>query len=540
MVNPIRFGGIASGLDTESLVKQLVSAEKTRVDKFTQQKIWKQWQQTAYNETNKTMANFILDTRKNLGLTRTTSTGALVSGSINTVDWVKKANSSSTAFDVKATASAPAGVSTLKVEELATGANVSSTSNISDTITKASDISGLTFTDGKAEISINNKSIVLAEDDTLNQISQKIRAALPEVNANYDSGAKRFFMSTKATGSDSKIEFGTDGNTVSFMAAMKFTDLSKTQGTNSKIIYNGGTEIEYKSNNISINGLNLTLKAETTGVETISVDTDVDGAYNKIKEFVDEYNKLIDGFDSKLAEKKYRDFQPLTDEQKEAMSETDIKLWEEKAKSGLLKNDETMTRMMQTIRQDIYQKVEGFGSIYELGITTGSWRDNGKLTIDETKLKDALRNDSEKVLNTLFKISDTPEVTINSGDSEATRVEKQAQIDKRKAESGAFIRIFDGLTSGIKDIVDKSGPGSEASLLRSVKSNILIEYVTSGSRSLIDKDVSEIDKRISRETERLASLEERYWKQFTSLEKAMSQMNSQSSWLSQQFGGGQQ
>ena len=158
MVNPIRFGGMASGLDTESLVKQLVSAEKTRVDKFTQQKIWKQWQQTAYNETNKTMANFILDTRKNLGLTRTTSTGALVSGSINTVDWVKKANSSSTAFDVKATASAPAGVSTLKVEALATGANVSSTSNISDTITKASDISGLTFTDGKAEISINNKS----------------------------------------------------------------------------------------------------------------------------------------------------------------------------------------------------------------------------------------------------------------------------------------------------------------------------------------------------------------------------------------------
>ena len=541
MVNPIRFGGIASGLDTESLVKQLVSAEKTRVDKFTQQKIWKQWQQTAYNETNKTMANFILDTRKNLGLTRTTSTGALISGSINTVDWVKKASSSNdTAFDVKATASAPAGVSTLKVEELATGANVSSTSNINDTITKASDISGLTFTDGKAEISINGKSIVLAEDDTLNQISQKIRAALPEVNANYDSGAKRFFLSTKATGSNSKIEFGTDDNTIKFVAAMNFTDLSKAQGTNSKIIYNGGTVIEYKSNNISINGLNLTLKTKTNIEETIRVDTDVDGAYNKIKEFVDEYNKLLDGFNSKLTEKTYRDFQPLTDEQKEAMSETDIKLWEEKAKSGLLKNDDTITRMMQTIRQDIYQKVEGFGSIYELGITTGSWRDNGKLTIDETKLKDALRNDSEKVLNTLFKTSDTPEVTISKNDTPEQRAEKQIQIDKRKAESGAFIRIFDGLTSGIKDIVDKSGPGSEASLLRSVKSNILIDYVTAGSRSLIDKDVSEIDKRISRETERLASLEERYWKQFTALEKAMSQMNSQSSWLSQQFGGGQQ
>ena len=124
MVNPIRFGGMASGLDTESLVKQLVSAEKTRVDKFTQQKIWKQWQQTAYNETNKTMANFILDTRKNLGLTRTTSTGALISGSINTVDWVKKASSSSTAFDVTASANAPSGISTIQVVKLAKGANV--------------------------------------------------------------------------------------------------------------------------------------------------------------------------------------------------------------------------------------------------------------------------------------------------------------------------------------------------------------------------------------------------------------------------------
>lgn len=92
MVSPIRFGGMASGLDTESLVKQLVAAERTKVDKYTQQKIYKQWQQSAYNDVNKTMANFILDSRKNLGLTRTTSTGALISGSIDSVDWAKKGN----------------------------------------------------------------------------------------------------------------------------------------------------------------------------------------------------------------------------------------------------------------------------------------------------------------------------------------------------------------------------------------------------------------------------------------------------------------
>ena len=550
MVNPIRFGGMASGLDTESLVKQLVSAEKTRVDKFTQQKIWKQWQQTAYNEINKTMANFILDTRKNLGLTRTTSTGALVSGSINSVDWVKKASSSSTAFDVTASANAPSGVVNIKVNQLAKGANVSSQRDVDSSLTAESIIGAGNFVDGKATIKINNEDIVLESTDTLSIIAQKIRVAAPELNASYDSGAKRFFMSTKNTGEEATISFDNDAakslmlglnfvdETINDIANIPAADSTRT-GQAALIEYNGGTPIKYQSNNISINGLNLTLKAETTAAEAVSVDTDVDGAYNKIKEFVDEYNKLIDEFNSKLSEKKYRDFQPLTDEQKEAMSETDIKLWEEKAKSGLLKNDQTITNMMQKMRQDLYKEVEGFGGMYDIGITTGSWRDNGKLTIDEIKLKEALRNDSEKVLNTLFKTSDIPEQTINSSDSETVKAEKLALMNQRSSEMGAFSRVYDNLTSGIKDIVSKSGPGSEAALLRSVKSNILIDYVTSGSRSLIDKDVSEIDKRISRETERLASLESRYWKQFTALEKAMTQMNSQSSWLSQQFGGGQ-
>lgn len=559
MVSPIRFGGMASGLDTESLVKQLVAAERTKVDKYTQQKIYKQWQQSAYNDVNKTMANFILDSRKNLGLTRTTSTGALISGSIDSVDWAKKATATSnTSFDVTASATAPSGSSTLKVEKLATGASLSSTKsegavpaeNLTSTI-KASELLGAGLFDAttnEATIKINDKAIVLHADDTLSTIASKIRRETG-LNANFDSGSNRFFISTKQTGTDSKIYYDSaDTTTETLMQKLNFAPMGvdpsdatkKTlSGQNARIIYNGTDPIEYQTNNISINGLNLTLKAESTVTETINVNTDVDGAYKKIKEFVDEYNKLLDGFNSKLSEKTYRDFQPLTDEQKEAMSEADVKLWEEKAKSGLLKNDQTITNMMQKMRQDLYKEVEGFGGMYDIGITTGSWRDNGKLTIDEIKLKEALRNDSEKVLNTLFKTSDIPEQTINSSDSETVKAEKLALMNQRSSQMGAFSRVYDNLTSGIKDIVSKSGPGSEAALLRSVKSNILIDYVTSGSRSLIDKDVSEIDKRISRETERLASLESRYWKQFTALEKAMTQMNSQSSWLSQQFGGGQ-
>ena len=534
MVSGIRFGGLASGMDTESMVKQLMQSERIRVDKFTQQKILKQWQQTEYNSMNKLMANFILDSRKKLELTKTTSSGALISGGIDSVTWAKSAVSSNTsAFDVTASASAPSGVSTLEVVQLATGASVSSQTSLDTDKTTAGQLLG--FSGTTKTVRINEKDIVLLETDTLSDIAQKIRTETG-LNANYDATANRFFISSKTTGStDAKITFD-NADAENLRDALKFTNLSNTIGKDAIIKYNGTDNLTYSSNNISINGLNITLKA-TSGVETIRTDTNVDGAYNKIKEFIDEYNKLIDVFNAKLGEKTYRDFPPLTDEQKKEMSESDIKLWEEKAKSGLIKNDSTINNMLSKMRQDIYESVTGAGSIYEFGITTGGWRDNGKLQIDETKLKDALRSDSEKVLNTLFKTSSVPEQTINADDSDIVKAEKKALMDQRQAESGAFIRIYDNMTNGIKEIVSKSGPGSESTLLRSVKSTILIDYVTKGSKSLLDSDIGEIDKRIDRENQRLITIEQRYWKQFTAMEQAMSQMNSQSSWLSQQFGG---
>lgn len=628
MVSGIRFGGLASGMDTEGMVKQLMQSERIRVDKFTQQKILKQWQQTEYNSMNKLMANFILDSRKKLELTKTTSSGALVSGGIDSVTWAKSAvSSNSSAFDVTASASAPSGVSTIEVLQLAKGASMSSTANVSSTLTAES--MGLTFDAlNEAKIKINDKEIILLKTDDIAAITKKIREAVPDLNVNFDAGSSRLFISTKSTNSQSIIKFGSDENTRALMSAFNlnttltssgaidntktaaelfgfsgstvinindknitidetdtidtiaskittagisasydsgsgafslnspsglkfsqdantmqffngigFADSTMSQGQDAKIKYNGTDELSYSSNNISINGLNLTLKAKTTGEETIRTDTNVDGAYNKIKEFIDEYNKLIDVFNAKLGEKTYRDFPPLTDEQKKEMSESDIKLWEEKAKSGLIRNDSTINNMLSKMRQDIYESVTGAGSIYEFGITTGNWRDNGKLQIDETKLKDALRNDSEKVLNTLFKTSSVPEQTINADDSDIVKAEKKALMAQRQAESGAFIRIYDNMTSGIKDIISKSGPGSESTLLRSIKSTILIDYVTKGSKSLLDSDIGEIDKRIDRENQRLITIEQRYWKQFTAMEQAMSQMNSQSSWLSQQFGG---
>ncbi|MBP2027774.1 flagellar hook-associated protein 2 [Acetoanaerobium pronyense] len=631
MINPIRFGGMASGMDTEGIVKQLMASERLKVDRFSQQKIWKTWQQEQYSGLNKMMANFILDSRKSLELSRTTATGSIVGGSINSASWVNKASSSNESrFSASATASAAQGNYSLEINKLADGIKAStngtiennqigqdlnisvngtnveliSTDTIADIARKINNVSGvtarydvgsqkfflastqtgseskleiagpdanqllgildlkitsgntnfvgtgienntlsaipgLTFDgDGKFGLTVNGNEIILNDTDTIADLATKMNN-ISGVTATYDEASKKFFIESSngnlnIEGANAGVLLGLDGLNLKESPLVAGTEY---KGTNAEIVFDGAT-IEYQTNNISIIGINISLKSAAPGVvENINVSTDVDGAFDKIKNFVDEYNKIIDVFNAKTGEKVYRDFPPLTDEQRSAMSETDIKLWEDKAKSGLLRDDQILRGTMQDIRRDLYEPVTNAGAIYELGITTGSWRDNGKLVIDEQKLKDALRNDPEKVMNTLFKTSNISEVTINSDDSDEVKEQKRAQMAARKADTGAFVRVFDNMITGMKSIIDRSGPGSEGTLLRSVRSNIMVDYVTKGSKSLLDRDMSEIEKRISRENDRLRSIEQGHWKRFTAMEKAMSQMNNQSSWLTQQFAG---
>lgn len=565
MINPIRFGGMASGLDTESLVKQLVAAEKMKVNKITQQRIYKTWQQEAFNSINKSTANFIIESRKKLELTRTTSNGSLLPGSYQNMSWVNKATSSNeSSFSVSATAAASPGSYDISVDALAKGVTLASEGNVT-----AANIGSLPQAAGnditiriKSNTDTDFKDIKLLKTDTMSEAAKKISDATG-LNVKFDTGAQRFFMSTATTGADAKIEFDLDAttglNTKAFLEDIKFTSEGSlvpaiNTGEKAVITFQGAT-IEYDSNNINILGIDINLKAAAPGViEQLNVSTDIDGAVDKIKEFVDEYNKLVDNLNTKLNEKQYRDYRPLTDEQRADMKEEDTKLWDQKAKSGLLRGDSSISSMLGTMRSGLYESVndmvldEGTGeykavagttaSLYEFGITTGNYRDNGKLTIDEDKLRKALTDNPDKVIKTLFKSSSIEEQKISSTDTDDERKAKVEVNKYRRQDSGVFTRLYDDMITGMKSIVDKSGPGDDATLLRSVKSNILIDFVTKGSRSILDKDILDIVKSIDRENARLTQVENRYWNKFTALETAMSKMNSQSSWLAQQFGGG--
>src|SRR5699024_11006388 len=109
----------------------------------------------------------------------------------------------------------------------------------------------------------------------------------------------------------------------------------------------------------TVAGMTITLKDTTDQVVTLSATTDTDKVVDTITEFVEEYNELIDFVNGKLTEDRHRDYRPLTEEQKEALSDREIEKWEEKARSGLLRNDQALRTPFDRMRLDVYSAVSG-------------------------------------------------------------------------------------------------------------------------------------------------------------------------------------
>ena len=534
----MRLGGLASGIDVQGMIDQMMRVERMKVDRYLQQEQRTQWRQEGLHDMTKNLANFLLDSRKNFGLTQVSYTGQFRAANVEQFNWVKSARSSNTtAVTATANANAMQGTHQIQVKQLAEVARTNSlnlkeleidgknllkddghTFNLSGEETHSLEINGKTFT-------VRAGESVFALVNQINRATDADGKSLG-LSASYDREVGSLMLSTRSTGASQKIDIGTGG-----IGADIFAEGDRLKnGKDAEITFNG-LDVKRSTNNISIYGINLNLK-ETTLVEgttdeyatiNINVSTNVDGIVDKIKGFVDQYNEMLDLVSGKTNEAYYRNYAPLTDEQKLSMTEKDIEKWEEKSKSGLLRNDESLTRMVQNMRNLLYQKVENttgsFNQITQIGITTGNFRDGGRLVIDEDKLREAIAADADGVVNLIFKTSD-------AGDA-----------GERTRNSGLYQRINDEMVIGMKDMVRRSGTGENASLYRSVQGNMLIDFVTkSSSISLIDRELTTLNTRIAREEQALFRKEESYWKRFTAMEKAMSEMNSQGNWLAAQMG----
>lgn len=545
----IQLGGLASGFDTTSMVESLMQVEQLKVDKVQQQKIKVEWQKEAYTKVSDRYSDFILKMRDTFGISNYVSSHGLTRPSTtNNLSWVNKATSSnSDILDVKVLSEAKPGKYEVKVTQLAENFKAASESNVSvnkDGANLAEQLGlksdqeiNLKISNGKETIEIKGEAGKLTMDDLVKEINK-----LSGVTASYDKSIDRFFVQTTETGAGHKLTITDDtidinGNSGAILSALKLDSSIKSgkeySGKNALIDYNGAKDIEFSSNTFRLQGIEFSLNSANVGeTVTVNVATDVDAVADKITTFVNEYNSLITDIGKTLGEKTYRDYAPLTDAQKEEMTDKQIELWEEKAKSGLLRSDSIISTIQQNIKSAILQDVKLSNgkvlNLHSIGIQTKGYSSaatSGELQIDEDKLRAAITENPNDVLELFFA---TPS---DSDLNTADRNLSSSQIQQKREQCGLFNRITDVMTNGISQIINKAGAGNSASNYRKVNSFIMLDFTTGGSKSLLDNRLIDINKRITSLNARMAKVEARYWSQFTAMETAIAKLQSQQSAL---------
>ncbi|MCT2537264.1 flagellar hook-associated protein 2 [Aquibacillus koreensis] len=513
-----RISGLASGMDTETMVKDLMAAERLPLDKLEQDKTWMEWQRDSFRDVNKSF--FDLDSKVlDMKLERTYNSKTTTS-------------SQSGAVTAVATASASSGSYNIEVDELATSAINVSQNGISgeEKINPNGKLSEQTFADpnfstsGSFTISYFDEegeevpvSISYGPDDSLNSILKKIGTETGnEIRASYDIQSDRVFLERTKSGDfntseaadkyyGAEIVFGEPDGSSSFLETLglQMTDdndstvLAESGGTDAAFKYNG-IELTSKTNSYTLNDISFQFNSKTNGTPAyVSVTNDVDASFDKIMDFVNKYNETIEKVNASLTEERFRDFKPLTQAQKDEMSEDEIEKWEEKARSGTLKGESILSSGLNSMRQGWYGTVENDGNfthLSQIGITTSSnYLERGKLEVNEDELKKALQDDPGSV-HKLF----------------SNNVEGSGR--------GIINRLEDSMNATMKNIESRAG-----------KTTSTLQQYTIG------RNLDNIDDRISAFEDRLRRTEDRYWRQFTEMEKAIQQMNNQSNYLMQQF-----
>lgn len=140
------------------------------------------------------------------------------------------------------------------------------------------------------------------------------------------------------------------------------------------VITLNGMEYTSSKNSFEINGLTITATSE--GKTTITTEDDTDGIYDMIKNFFKEYNALINQMDKLYNAASASEYEPLTDEEKEAMSDSAVEQWETKIKDSVLRKDSTLSTIASAMKQIMAQGVEVNGKTMYLsnfGIETLSY-----------------------------------------------------------------------------------------------------------------------------------------------------------------------
>ncbi len=383
----------------------------------------------------------------------------------------------------------------------------------------------IVFNGGKAEFEINGVSFSFDETDTLQYVMNEVNTSSAGVTFRYSSLSDTFTLQSENEGAINDISLNDLNGTNLLSGVLKLTQ--EQAATDAQFTLDGVTTTR-SSNIFTIDGIEYTLNSDydPTGTEgladiELNINADPDEVIDKIKDFVAKYNEVISTINDKISEERYFDYKPLTEAQKDEMSETEIERWEEKAKSGILRSDSMLQSITSDMRRALYDTVEGVGlNLYDIGIKTSSfYQDKGKLVIDEEKLKSALTDNLSEIAQLFTKESDI-------------RYSDSSNRSQRYSEQGLAHRLHDIIEDNIR--ITRDSDGYKGSLLEKAG----IEGDVTEFNNILSEELKDYDDRINDLLKDLADKEDYYYLMFARMEQSISQMNSQSSWLMQQMGGG--
>lgn len=546
-----RITGLATGLDVDSVVKETMQAYQTKIDTVDQQKKVAELQQEMYRDVIKECRNFYDDyfdisksdsilLQRNWGTTTFESSNSAVSVTGNGGAEVAK-------YSVEVTSVAKAAsytvdpdklngtiyVNNVKVE-LGTDKTTEEKVKLINSALKGKGVTAK-YSDFEKGIVIktekfgSDQSITLGGSKTIDEDSdfftKKVDEYKNSVNKDtrdekkeifeFEYNGKKITVDAKDGVTEDKIKDAMKEAGISIETkedgkfSLTYEDSSKNlaSGTDCKatITKDGKTyEVEgNKNNSITLDGVTFKFNSVTTEEVKITGKTDTKAIKDKLVKFVDDYNKIMEKLNTLINEKRDKDYMPLTEAQKEEMTDKQIELWEKKVKEGQLSRDSDLIRIRNSMKNAMSSLSGGTGeSLAAFGIKPVSdynGNKNGTFTIDEEALNKALENDIENVMNTFIASS------------------------KNDSDKGALQKL--------KSIFDTETQSSTSALIKKAG----MEGSSTASNNTLSNKIKKYEEKISRMETIFSTKQQALYSKYARLETLMNNLNSQSSYLTSMF-----
>ncbi|MGE4354450.1 MAG: flagellar filament capping protein FliD [Oscillospiraceae bacterium] len=496
-----RITGMFSNLDTDTLVKNMCSNQQSKIDKQEQNVTTYNWYIDALDDVLDATEEF-----SNTYYSALSDSSMLKTSTYYSYDITS--DSTDNAVSLSASGSALLGDYAVKVTQLAENANISSSGKVSAdgveisssntaTLDQLSLANPLQFdVAGNISFSINGSKFSFSQDTTLQSMVNTINSDEDaNVTMKYSRLTDTFTITADSGGEDSSVIIkNLTGNAFGDESAFMIDERTVRNGCDAICEING-TAVTRDSNEFSIDGITFDLNKVTAGTENevtnFRVERDYSSTVSAISSFVDGFNTFISKLDSLVSAKDISDdYPPLTDAQKEEMSEEQITTWEKKAKQGILHNDPDLEKLISNLKSAFFSPAGGTGKASTaIGISGGSYygSDKGRLTLDTDALNAALESSPDTVVS-----------MFTGGDSNSS-----------SSKMGIIYKIKSALTTyegNADDAIDDT-------------------------ELKIDDKESDIDDL----EDRLDSLAESYYEKFSAMETALATLNSQASYISQIF-----